>query len=64
MNVQTTEARELEDIRRQNLTVGCDGDQFGLKSAHFFNEAFVARAFGLQDWQICGQGKFFHWRTV
>ena len=52
MDIQAAEARDGEQRGREDLPIGRDDDEAGLKRAKLLKERFVAGARGLEDRQV------------
>ena len=60
MNVQAAEARQFEDLSRQDLAVSGYHNQVGSKLRQFLKESFVAGASGLEDGKLFLRREDFH----
>ena len=60
VNVQAAEARQFEDLSRQDLAVSGYHNQVGSKLRQFLKESFVAGAFGLEDGELFLRREDFH----
>ena len=59
MDVQTAMPRQIQNCRRQNLSVSHHNDEVGFQFPQFGDEFFVAGAFGLQHGQAQPQRERF-----
>src|SRR6266545_3022002 len=64
MDVQAAEARQREDLCRQNLAISGHRNQVGLKPRQWIEKGLVAGAFRLQDVKLFLRRQTFHRRRL
>ncbi|MDB6067140.1 MAG: hypothetical protein JWR26_3348 [Pedosphaera sp.] len=64
VDVEGTEAGQIQNGFGEDLAIRGNGDEVGLELAEFLNEGFVAGAFGLEDGQAGFEGDFFYGRRL